>query len=73
MVNDRRVSSLLSFTVYIDDLLLQLETAGIGCFWSHHYVGAACYADDIVLHAPLWYLQDIVHSFLYPRASVAPA
>ena len=38
--------------LYTDDLLLHLEKAGIGCHWNHHYVGAACYADDIVLHAP---------------------
>ena len=31
----------------IDDLLFQLEDAGIGCYWNHHYVGAICYADDI--------------------------
>lgn len=46
------VLSPILFTVYIDDLLLQLEKAGIGCFWNHHYVGAVCYADDIALLAP---------------------
>ena len=46
------VLSPILFTIYIDDLLLQLEKAGIGCYWSHYYVGAVCYADDIVLLAP---------------------
>ena len=46
------VLSPILFTVYIDDLLSQLEDAGIGCYWNHHYVGAICYADDIVLLAP---------------------
>ena len=45
------VLSPILFTVYIDDLLSQLEDAGIGCYWNHHYVGAICYADDIVLLA----------------------
>ena len=47
------VLSPILFTVYINDLLLHLEKAGIGCHWNHHYVGAACYADDIVLHCLL--------------------
>ena len=46
------VLSPLLFTVYIDDLLSQLEDAGIGCYWNHHYFGDICYADDIVLLAP---------------------
>ena len=35
------------FTVYIDDLLLELEKQGVGCFWNHHFAGAVCYADDV--------------------------
>ena len=38
--------------VYIDDLLLELERQGIGCYWNKHFVGAVCYADDITLLAP---------------------
>ena len=42
------------FTVYIDDLLFELEKNGvaIGCYWNHHFVGVVCYADDIALLAP---------------------
>ena len=36
----------------MDDLLLELERTGVGCFWRHHYVGAVCYADDLALLAP---------------------
>ena len=39
-------------TVYIDDLLFELEKSGVGCYWNHHFVGAVCYADDIALLAP---------------------
>ena len=46
------VLSPILFTVYMDDLLLELERAGVGCFWRHHYVGAVCYADDLALLAP---------------------
>ena len=46
------VLSPILFTVYIDDLLYQLEKIGICCYWKQHYIGAACYADDIVLLAP---------------------
>ena len=40
------------FTVYIDDLLADLESSGVGCFWNQHFVGAVCYADDVALLAP---------------------
>ena len=46
------VLSPILFTVYMDDLLLELERTGVGCFWRHHYVGAVCYADDLALLAP---------------------
>ena len=46
------VLSPIPFTVYIDDLLLELEKKGIGCYWNKHYVGAVCYADDITPLAP---------------------
>ena len=39
------VLSLILFTVYIDDLLLDLHQLGVGCFWNQHFVGALCYAD----------------------------
>ena len=46
------VLSPILVTIYMDDLLLELERAGVGCFWRHHYVGAVCYADDLALLAP---------------------
>ena len=52
MTNGVRQGGVLSpilFTVYIDELLLRLESRGI---WNHHFVGAVCYADDIVLLSP---------------------
>ena len=44
--------SLILFTIYIDDLLVEPEKQGIDCFWRHIFVGAVCYADDIALIAP---------------------
>ena len=40
------------FTIYIDDLLDDLSSLGVGCFWDSLYAGALCYADDLVLLAP---------------------
>ena len=53
--NDVRQGGVLSpilFIVYIDDLLTRLESQAVGCYWSHHFVGAIGHADDIVLSAP---------------------
>ena len=56
------VLSPILFTIYLDDLLLELERAGVGCYWRHHFVGAVCYADDIGLLAPslsaLWIMLE---------------
>jgi len=38
--------------VYIDDLLLLLSKAGIGCYIGSNFVGALAYADDIMHIAP---------------------
>ena len=46
------VLSPILFIVYIDDLLTRLELQAAGCYWSHYFVGASGYADDIVLLAP---------------------
>ena len=46
------VLSPILFTIYIDDLLSELEKMGVGCYWRQHDVGAVCYADDIALLAP---------------------
>ena len=51
-VKQGAVSSPVLFCVYIDDLLLVLSKAGIGCYIGSNFVGAVAYADDIVLVAP---------------------
>ena len=53
--NRTRQGSVLSptlFSVYIDDLLKELRRAGNGCHIGGIWVGAAGYADDLVLIAP---------------------
>ena len=51
-VKQGAVLSPILFCVYIDDLLLLLTKAGVGCYIGFHFVGALAYADDIVLVAP---------------------
>ena len=46
------VLSPVLFPIYLDDLLLELERAGVGCYWRHHFVSAVCYVDNIALLAP---------------------
>ena len=46
------VLSPILFTLYIDDLLGDLQDQGVGCFWDSFFAGAMGYADDIVLLAP---------------------
>ena len=46
------VLSPVLFTMYIDDLLVDLSNLGVGCFWGSLFAGALCYADDIILLAP---------------------
>ena len=46
------VLSPVLFSIYLDELLLKLESIGVGCFWKSHHAGALAYADDIVLLAP---------------------
>ena len=53
MVNGTRQGSVLSprfFGVYIDDLLVELRKSG--CHIGGRFMGAACYADNIILLAP---------------------
>ena len=60
------------FTVYIDDLLTELEKKGVGCHWNNHFVGALCYADDIALLVPspaaLRLMLDTCSSFASSRS-----
>ena len=46
------VLSPLLFSVYIDDLLVELEKSGIGCYIGNRYYGVLGYADDLVLLCP---------------------
>ena len=50
--NGVRQGGPILFTVYMNDLLADLEKQGIGCYWKHHFDGDVCYADDIALIAP---------------------
>ena len=40
------------FTVYIDDLVVRLKRAGIGCHMARLFIGAILFADDLCLLAP---------------------
>jgi len=51
-VKQGAVLSPIVYCVYVDDLLLILSKAGVGCFIGLHFVGALAYADDLVLLAP---------------------
>ena len=66
------VLSPILFTVYIDDLLTELENKGVGCYWNNHFVGTLCYADDIALLAPssaaLRLMLDTYSSFASSRS-----
>ena len=66
------VLSPILFTVYVDDLLTELENKGVGCYWNNHFVGALCYADDIALLAPssaaLRLMLDTYSSFASSRS-----
>jgi len=51
-VKQGAVLSPVLFCVYIDDLIILLSKAGVGCYIGSNFVGALAYADDIVLIAP---------------------
>ena len=46
------VLSPVLFTIYMDMLLNKLKKCGVGCYWDGLFVGALCYADDLILLAP---------------------
>ena len=53
--NGTRQGSVLSpalFSLYLDDLLKELRNTGLGCHMGGLWVGAAGYADDMILLAP---------------------
>ena len=46
------ILSPLLFSIYVDDLLVELKNRDIGCHMGHHFVGALGYADDLILLSP---------------------
>ena len=46
------VLSPVLFAIYMDILLNKLKECGVGCYWDGLFVGAICYADDLILLAP---------------------
>ena len=57
------VLSPVLFTIYMDELLLQLKHNAVGCHWDHHFAGTFCYADDLILLAPsLSALRIMLHT-----------
>jgi hypothetical protein len=46
------VLSPVLFSVYMDDLIKELEISGDGCYIGHIFFGALGYADDLTLLAP---------------------
>ncbi len=43
------VVSPLMFTVYMDELIKELQSAGIGCYVGHEYFGCVSDVDDMKL------------------------
>ena len=55
ILNGTRQGSVLSpalFSVYMDDLIVKLRKAGVGCHMGGLYTGVVGYADDLLLMAP---------------------
>ena len=55
IVNGTRQGSVLSpalFSVYMDDLIMKLRKAGVGCHLGGVFCGVVGYADDLLLLAP---------------------
>ncbi len=55
VINGVRQGGVLSpvlFTLYMDELIKELEAAGDGCYIGHMFFGALGYADDLTLLAP---------------------
>ena len=55
IVNGTRQGSVLSpciFAIYMDELLQDLRNLGVGCHIGDVFMGAAGFADDVILLAP---------------------
>ena len=50
-VRQGRVLSLILFSIYINELIRELEASGFGCYVGHTFYGAHGYADDLTLLA----------------------
>ena len=46
------ILSPLLFSIYVDDLLIELKKSGLGCHIGNRFFGALGYADDIVILCP---------------------
>jgi hypothetical protein len=46
------IISPILFSIYFDEVLCQLQSAGVGCYIDKFFVGALAYADDLTLLAP---------------------
>ena len=60
ITNGTRQGSVLSptlFSVYLDDLLKELRHLGLGCHVGGVWVGAAGYADDLILQKDTIYFS----------------
>ena len=55
------------FSLYIDTLLIDLESSGLGCHIGNYYYGSSAYADDLILLSPtrsgLQEMFDICYSY----------
>ena len=55
VTNGTRQGSCLSpalFSIYMDELLQELRSSGVGCWVRGEYAGAGSYCDDLVLLEP---------------------
>ena len=54
------VLSPLLFSIYVDDLLIELKNNETGCHMGHYFVGALGYADDLILLSPTVYGLEVM-------------
>ena len=54
------VLSPLLFSIYVDDLLIELSNNDVGCHMGHYFVGALGYADDLILLSPTVYGLELM-------------